>query len=328
MPVQLRHLRYFTRIVEAGSFSRAASVVHIAQPALSQQIAELELDLGVTLLHRSARGVSTTPAGDVLYHEAVSILGRIEQLTELVHSGGPEVEGTVNIGTSSTLASSLFGSFVKLCRAALPKVTLRCFSAGGTALKARLEAHTLHLAYTFEDDFAAPFARRPVYRQSCYLIRDEPLPGNPATVSLRDLMALPLVLPAAPNVVRSKFDRLLAEAGLAAHVAAEADVMSNALSAVQAGIGGAILPKGDFSDVPGYGNLFATLIEPEIELTASVLWLAEEALTPATVAVRDLLIAFVEKQCLASLPPGAEPVARAARLGPGLANRGMLALAA
>ena len=109
MPVQLRHLRYFTRIVEAGSFSRAASVVHIAQPALSQQIAELELDLGVTLLHRSARGVAPTPAGDVLYHEAVSILGRIEQLPELVRSGGPEIEGTVNIGTSSTLAASLFG---------------------------------------------------------------------------------------------------------------------------------------------------------------------------------------------------------------------------
>ena len=77
--------------------------------------------------------------------------------------------------------------------------------------------------------------------------------------------------------------------------------MSSALSAVRAGIGGAILPKGDFSDVPGYGDLFTTLIEPEIELTASVLWPAEETLTPATAAVRDLLIAFVEKQCLASL---------------------------
>jgi LysR family nitrogen assimilation transcriptional regulator len=327
MPVQLRHLRYFTRIVEAGSFSRAASVVHIAQPALSQQIAELELDLGVTLLHRSARGVSPTPAGDVLYHEAVSILGRIEQLTELVRTSGPEIEGTVNIGTSSTLAATLFGQFVKACRVALPKVTLRCFTAGGTSLKARLEAHTLHLAFTFEDDLAAAFARRPLYQQSCYLIRNEPLPGNPATISLRDLMALPLVLPAGPNLVRTKFDRMLAEAGLAANVAAEADVMSNALLAVQAGIGGTILPKGDYSDVPGCGNLFSTLIEPKIQLTTSVLWLAEEALTPATEAVRDLLIAFVEKQCLATLPAGAEPLARIARLDAARASRPQLALA-
>jgi LysR family nitrogen assimilation transcriptional regulator len=309
MPVQLRHLRYFTRIVEAGSFSRAASVVHIAQPALSQQIAELELDLGVTLLHRSARGVRPTPAGDILYHEAVSILGRMNQLAELVRASGPEIEGAVNVGTSSTLAPALLGPFFEACRAALPKVILRCFTEGGAALKARLEAHTLHLACAFEDDFSPPFARRPLFRQSCYLIRNTPLPGNPATVSLRDLTTLPLVLPAAPNMVRSKLDRIFAEAGLAVQVAAEGDVMSSVLSAVQAGIGGAILPKCDFADVPGCGNVFATLIEPKIQVTASVLWLAGEAMTPATTAVRDLLTGFVEKQCLASLAPGAERIA-------------------
>jgi LysR family transcriptional regulator, nitrogen assimilation regulatory protein len=91
MPVQLRHLRYFVRIVEAGSFSRAATLVHIAQPALSQQIAELELELGVPLLIRGPRGTHPTPAGDILYHEAVSILGRMDQLPELVRASGPEI---------------------------------------------------------------------------------------------------------------------------------------------------------------------------------------------------------------------------------------------
>jgi LysR family nitrogen assimilation transcriptional regulator len=308
MPVQLRHLRYFTRIVEAGSFSRAASVVHIAQPALSQQIAELELELGVTLLHRSARGVHTTPAGDILYHEAISILGRMDQLADLVRASGPEIEGAVNVGTSSTLAATLLGPFFETCRAALPKVTLRCFTGGGTSLKARLEAHTLHMACAFEDDLSPAFARRPVFRQSCYLVRNAPLPGNPSTVSLRDLTALPLVLPAAPNVVRSLLDRSFAEAGLAAQIVAEGDVLSSTLSAVQAGIGGAILPKGDFADVPGCGNLFTTLIDPKIQVTASVLWLMDEAVTPATAAVRDLLIGFLEKQCLTSMPPGAERI--------------------
>jgi LysR family transcriptional regulator, nitrogen assimilation regulatory protein len=123
-------------------------------------------------------------------------------------------------------------------------------------------------------------------------------------VSLRDLAALPLVLPGAPNVLRSKLDRVFANAGLAPHITAEGDAMSSSLSAVQAGIGDAILPKGDFSDVPGCGDLFATRIDPEIRLSASVLWLAEEALTPATVAVRDLQFDFVENQCVTSLPVG------------------------
>jgi LysR family nitrogen assimilation transcriptional regulator len=308
MAVQLRHLRYFARIVEAGSFSRAASVVHIAQPALSQQIAELEFDLGVPLLLRSARGVRPTAEGDILYREAISILGRMEQLPELVRASATEIEGVVNLGTTSTLATTLLGPMLEACRSALPKVTLRCFTAGGTPLTERLEAHTLHLACDFEDDPSSALARKPVYRQACYLVRNEPLPGCPKTVSLRDLAVLPLVLPVAPNVVRSRLDRTFSAAGLAPHITAESDAMSSALSAVQAGIGGAILPKGDFTDVPGCGNLFATRIDPEIRLTASVLWLANESLTPATAAVRDLVIDFVEHQCLTSLPAGAERI--------------------
>lgn len=64
MPVQLRHLRYFVRIVAAGSFSKAAAVVHIAQPALSQQIAELEQELGISLLHRRNPDRLTIPIGE------------------------------------------------------------------------------------------------------------------------------------------------------------------------------------------------------------------------------------------------------------------------
>jgi DNA-binding transcriptional LysR family regulator len=82
--LQLRHLRYFVKIVEAGSFSRAAATIHVAQPGLSQQIAELEEELGVALLQRHARGISPTAAGEVLYREAVVILRQIEQLPGIV----------------------------------------------------------------------------------------------------------------------------------------------------------------------------------------------------------------------------------------------------
>jgi len=76
--IQLRHLRYFVGIVDAGSLSRAATTLYVAQPALSQQMAELEQELGLPLLHRSARGVRPTPAGEVLYREAQAILRHME----------------------------------------------------------------------------------------------------------------------------------------------------------------------------------------------------------------------------------------------------------
>ena len=164
------------------------------------------------------------------------------------------------------------------------------------------------MACAFEDDLSPVFARQPMFRQACYLVRKRPLPGNPTTVSLHELKNVPLILPTAPNLVRSKLDRTFAEASFAPHVAAEADVMSTALQAVEADIGAAILPKGDFSDVPGHADVSAVRIDPAIELTASVLWLAKEPLMPAAAAVRDLLIGFVDKQCLASPPLGAQLV--------------------
>jgi LysR family nitrogen assimilation transcriptional regulator len=84
--MQYRQLYYFMKIVEAGSFSQAARTIHVAQPALSQHIAELEASLGVSLLQRSARGVRPTVAGEKLYEEASSILRKLESLPSIVRS--------------------------------------------------------------------------------------------------------------------------------------------------------------------------------------------------------------------------------------------------
>ena len=123
--MHFRHLRYFVKIVEAGSFSRAAATIFVAQPALSQQIAELEEQLGVSLLQRSARGVRPTAAGEVLYREASAILRQVEQLPSIVRSSGGEAQGVVSLGMSSTLAATLAGAFIEACKSALPKITLK-----------------------------------------------------------------------------------------------------------------------------------------------------------------------------------------------------------
>src|SRR5471032_2077550 len=113
--MKLRQLRYFVTIVDAGSFSRAAQVAHVAQPALSQQMADLEDRLDVTLLQRSARGVNATAAGERLYVEASAILRRVERLPDVVRGHGEEVEGSVSIGMAF-LASQLAGPIMAACR--------------------------------------------------------------------------------------------------------------------------------------------------------------------------------------------------------------------
>jgi LysR family nitrogen assimilation transcriptional regulator len=75
--MELRQLRYFVSIVDHGSLSRAALVLHVAQPALTQQLRQLEEELGAQLLHRSAHGVTSTDAGKVFYEHAQAILKQV-----------------------------------------------------------------------------------------------------------------------------------------------------------------------------------------------------------------------------------------------------------
>jgi LysR family transcriptional regulator, nitrogen assimilation regulatory protein len=308
--IHLRHLRYFVKIVEAGSFSRAASTIFIAQPALSQQIAELEEELGVVLLHRSARGVRPTLAGEALYQEAASILRQIEKLPDIVRSTGGVVSGSVGLGMSSTLASFLSGDFIKACKAALPQVNLNLVTADSVSLRARVLAQTLDLAILFEEEKASGpgLVRKPLFHQRLYLV--ERKRGNPSSkpVSIEQVAALPLILPSLPNGTRSLLDSHFAAAGLTPNVAVEANLLYGILSAVQSGVGAAIIPMGDFSATLSPGSVVARLIEPPIRQTAHVVSSDSATLTRAGEAVRELLGSFIRDFIDGSAPAGMEQV--------------------
>jgi LysR family transcriptional regulator, nitrogen assimilation regulatory protein len=304
--VQLRHLRYFVKIVEAGSFSRAAATIHVAQPALSQQIAELEEQLGVSLLHRSARGVRPTASGEILYREASEILRQVERLPGIVRSSGGEIEGVISLGMSSTLAAGLAGPFVESCKAALPKVTLKFAVADSLTIKARVQDQTLDMAVVFEDELVPIFSRQPLFRQRLYLFTRKSGTKPKSSVSLEQLASLPLVIPSTANILRGVVDRAFADAGLTPNVVAEADVLSSLLATVKTGIGATIIPKGDLVDVGQYELAPPMLIEPPIFLTASIISSGDFPLTHAGEAVRKVLAQFIETQLHGSQQPGAE----------------------
>lgn len=305
--MQLRHLRYFVGIVEAGSFSRAAATIHVAQPALSQQIAELEARLGIPLLHRSARGVRPTAAGEALYREATLILRRIEELPAIIRSTDGEVAGAVSLGMSTTLAASLGGPLMELCRGSWPRLSLRFSTGDSLAVKARIEAGQLDMGLVFEDEPTPGLLRQPLFRQRLFLVcRQGEAPMAAGGVALRELAAVPLVFPAPPNITRGLLDRAFLLAGVKPLIVAETDTLSSMLIAVQMGLGATILPKGELSDVPGHANLDVLPIEPALSLTASIAVGANAPLSRAAGAVRAVLADFVETRFAQAPPPGAE----------------------
>ncbi len=303
--MQLRHLRYFVKIVDAGSFSRAAATIHVAQPALSQQIRELEDELGVAVLQRHARGVSATPAGEALYREALAILRQIEQLPGIVRSSGGEPDGAVALGMSSTLAAALGGPFIQACRERFPKVFVKFHISDSETLKSEISARTLDLALLFEDQLSAGYSRSPLFRQRLYYIGNKRLSRSAGTISLDRLAKSPLVLPTVPNILRSVLDRAFAGIGAVPNIVSEGDQLSSIMSLVRQGLGGTVLPRG-FQHGEGAGDLgVPMMIEPPLALTASVMWSSDIALSRAAESVRlaleDYVIAYAQDNVLPGL---------------------------
>jgi LysR family transcriptional regulator, nitrogen assimilation regulatory protein len=307
--MQFRQLRYFVKIVDAGSFSRAATIVHVAQPALSQQIAELEDRLGVMLLQRSARGVRPTAAGEILYREASAILHQLDGLPGAIRPSSTEPEGTVSLGFVSSLASKLVGGILEGGRVSLPKVTIRVSDADSLGLESRIAAGLIDLAILYEDEFTTALTRKPLFRQKLYLISREPLPDQANVISLGRIAEMPLVLPGRTNGRRVLVERVFADAKLKPNIALEADTLASEMWAVRNKIGCTILPVGDMSH---FGpNAFAKplLIEPPIHFTCSLVHSADFPLSNAGEAVRNFLLGFIEHRVSQADMPGTEWIA-------------------
>jgi DNA-binding transcriptional LysR family regulator len=111
--MDLRQLRYLVAVAKERNFTRAADLLHIAQPPLSRQIQLLEEELGVELIIRSSRPVRLTEAGRVFYEQALQILGRVEQMKEATRRVGLNQNSVLSIGF---VASTLYGGLPALVR--------------------------------------------------------------------------------------------------------------------------------------------------------------------------------------------------------------------
>lgn len=122
--MELRHLRYFAAVAETCHFGQAAALLHVAQPALSQAIRQLEAELDVTLFTRTTRQVSLTPAGEFLQAEAARILGAVDDSIRGVRRISEGRRGLVRLGLTGTASFSHLPRIARVVKRELPGVAL------------------------------------------------------------------------------------------------------------------------------------------------------------------------------------------------------------
>jgi DNA-binding transcriptional LysR family regulator len=144
--MELRHLRYFIAVAEAGAFSRAAARLRITQPALWRQVHDLEVELGVRLFERAGRRIRLTSEGDGLLGRSRELLDRVAQLTEHAHAMRSGEVGSLRVGGSPQVIQSVLAPFLARYLKSRPGVDIHLIEEGGARTAGLVERGEVHLA--------------------------------------------------------------------------------------------------------------------------------------------------------------------------------------
>jgi len=247
--INLRQLRYFTRIVEAGSITRAARQLYVAQPAVGSQMRLLEEELDVTLLERHSRGVRTTPAGDLLYRKALSILQDLESARRDVMALADVKPESLVFGVTPSIANVLGSSLLVHARETLPSVHLSLVEQMSYALAGAVERGDVDLALAYDvSDF-------PELRSIELLQEELVFVASPRTsswmfgagavsITLKEAVSHPLVLAEGRDPLRKLIEAQARRLGYPFNVAFEASSNSMMKGIIAHGGAAGILPRG------------------------------------------------------------------------------------
>jgi LysR family nitrogen assimilation transcriptional regulator len=298
--MELRQLRYFVAIVDHGSLSRAALVLHVAQPALTQQLRQLEEELGVQLLHRSAQGVLNTDAGKVFYEHAQAILKQVADAQAAVVQSAERPSGSVTLGLPHSISDALALPLLTAIRARYPEITLQLTEEITGSLAEQLRAGRINLAVLFDDGQLGSFIATPLVEEELrYVCRaDAPAAAGRDSLSLRDALDTTLILPGLQHGVRPRIESTARAAGLATRDVIEINSIAILKSAILAGMGATILPVAPVQDEVERGAMRALAIrDPAIARTVVLCASRNIPLTNAAAAVGRLVTQVAHDLC-------------------------------
>jgi LysR family nitrogen assimilation transcriptional regulator len=245
--MDMRQLRYFAQVVESGSFSKAATQLHVAQPALSQHVRHMEEELGVSLLHRGTHGVSPTEAGDRLLRHAKRILAEFAEIPDSVRGEAIAPRGEVRFGLPGTVSELLAAPLIEAARDRYPEVRIRVVEAMSGYILDWLKRGDVDLAMIYSTSNPRGLAVHHGLSEEICLFASPRFGGKDdidgAAVRLEDAARLPLLVPGPGHGLRE----LIEEAALSIRVpispAVEIDSYSQIKKLALRGLGYGILPR-------------------------------------------------------------------------------------
>lgn len=237
--MDLTRLQYFLAVAEAGSFSRAATALHMSQPAMSRQVLLLEEELGQRLFERTGQGAHLTESGTALLVHARGIFELAERARSDMQERQLIPRGRLTVGLPPRLAHVLTADLVERFHACFPEATITVVEGLSIRLREWLTAGQVDVALLYDPSHSPQMQQETLVREPLVLISLKPLPRQ---VALADATSRALVMPSAPNALRELLEAHTKPRGLALKLVAEVDSIQTVLSLVARGVADTVLP--------------------------------------------------------------------------------------
>lgn len=293
--MDMRQLRFFVAIAEEGSLSKAAERVHVAQPALSQHVRNMELDLKTELLFRSSRGVQLTEAGERLLTEARKLIAQFEELQDIVRGEEAEPAGEVRFGVPGTVSQVLSARLIQATAERYPKIRLRIAEAMSGFIFDWLREGKMDIAVLYRGTDSRGLRLKQVLSEELRLFA---APGMDVgkgrdpdgSVELCEAIRLPLIVPSPGHGLRDLLDEAAAtHCGAKLNTQTEIDSYAPIKALVERGFGFSVLPAIAIKQECAAGRLTSwQIVKPDMRRKVFIAVPGDRPLSAATRAVESL----------------------------------------
>jgi LysR family nitrogen assimilation transcriptional regulator len=281
--MDIKKLDYFVHVADLGSFSKAASLLSIAQSALSHQVRQLETELAQPLLHRNGRGVTPTDAGRRLLAHARGILMQVRRARDELTETRDAMVGHVILGLPPSLARLVTVPLVKSFHGSFPNGTFGVVEALSASVVEWLVEGRIDIGLVYNPAAIPSIEIQPIRDQDMFLISPKAAEKNRQgkPVQLKELPRYPLIIPSRSNSNRRLVDAQLAHLGLKPRIAFEIDGIASILDLVHEGYGHAVLPLNSLrGHSHGRSLTVRPIVRPKLSIQLSLVTAAQRPITP------------------------------------------------
>lgn len=279
--MELRVLNYFLAIAREENFTKAAAQLHVTQPTLSRQIAQLEEELGVELFVRSNHNIILTEDGMILKRRAQEILSLADKTKRDFLHKDETLEGVISIGSGEFLSTRCLTDCIAAFRKKHPLVRYEFYSGNAGNIRDQIERGLLDIGLMSEpiDIRKYEFISMPVKEEWGALVReDSPLVGKEFIVP-QDLVGIPLILPLG-DFTQSSIGKWFGEYTSQINIIAKGNLLYNEAMMAQSNIGAIIGIKLHCN----YDGLRFIPLKPILEIDTALAWKKEQIFSAATAA--------------------------------------------